>query len=372
MNQKLKILPFIIIAFIMSGNPLFAQFHTLKIPEVSNYVRETQRLGITDITIEYHSPATRGRDVWNNPNVIPQNGDPIAWRAGANMNTTLTFSTDVLINGNPLDAGTYGLHVIPRADQYEILFAHAYNQWGSYYLDLEKDVTLTVSVQADSIAFSEKLDFEFLDWKEDEVIVGLEWANQRLPITVSVDLNETVVNSFRDELRGINTYRWEAWNDAARWCLYHDTNLEEALTWADRSIRGGYNGFAANMNASNLQTKAELLLKLDRQQDLDATIQEAMDLDMDENQTNYFSTFLLRAEKYPEAVALLDAALDRHGDIWYLLLNRSIGNYFLGNKKTALKIMDQTKKISPDAFMSRLDEIEQEIINDSYELPGNR
>lgn len=368
MYQKLKIVQLLILVLAFGG-PLYGQFHTLKIPQASNYVKETQRLAITDITIEYHSPATRGRDVWNNTNVIPQNGTPIAWRAGANMNTTLTFSTDVMIEGKPLAAGTYGLHIIPRTDQYEVLFAHASNQWGSYYLDLDSDITLTVLVQADSIPFSEKLDFEFLDWREDQVTLGLEWGNQRIPINVSVDL-QTVITSFRNELRGINTYRWEAWNDAARWCLNHDTNLEEALEWANRSINGGYNGFAANKNASNLQTKAELLIQLDRQEALNQTIQEAMDLPMDEHQTNYFSIFLLRSEKYEEAKQMLAATLKRHENVWYLYLNSGLSHYFLGNKKSALKMLAETKKRAPENFAARLGEIEDEIKSNTYQLPG--
>ncbi|WP_421875056.1 DUF2911 domain-containing protein [Marinoscillum sp.] len=368
MNQRLKHL-LLITALVLCGQlTLQAQFHTLKIPKASNYVSETQTLGVTDITLTYHSPATRGRDIWNNPNIIPQNGDPIAWRAGANMNTTITFSTDVQIEGQPLASGTYGFHIIPRGDTYQLLFAHASQQWGSYYLDVDKDVTLKVSVTADSIPYSEKLDYEFLDWQEDAVKVGLEWGNRRIPFTVSVDLNETVVTSLRSELRGINTYRWEAWNDAARWCLNHDTNLEEALAWAERSINGGYHGFAANKNASNLQTKAELLQKLNRQAALDQTIAEAIVMDMNPDQTNYFSIFLLKSEKYQEAVTLLDKTLSTYPDTWYLQLNKSIGYYFLGKKKTALKLFSEVK--APEFFAQRMQEIENEIKDGTYKIPG--
>jgi tetratricopeptide (TPR) repeat protein len=370
MNQKLNIAKGLTIICLIIGNQLFAQFHTLNIPQASNYVQETQRLGITDITITYHSPATRGRDVWNNPGIIPQNGDPIAWRAGANMNTTIAFSTDVIIEGEPLEAGTYGFHIIPRDGKYELLFAHASHQWGSYYLDTEADVSLKALVDADTVSFSEKLDYEFSEWQEGQVTISLEWGNRRIPFQVAVDLNETVVNSFRSELRGLNTYRWEAWNDAARWCLNHDTNLEEALSWADRSINGGYNGFASNKNANNLQTKAELLAKLDRQQELDLTIQEAIELNMDEFQTNYFSIFLLRSEKYQQAQSMLVSALKRHEDVWFLYLNKGLSDYFLGNKKSALKMVAETKKRAPENFMARLTEIEEEIKTDSYQLPG--
>ena len=370
MNQKLRNYVLLIAMLLGVQTMTYAQFHTLKIPQASNFVTETQTLGVTDITITYHSPAARGRDVWNNPNIIPQNGEPIAWRAGANMNTTISFSTDVMIEGQPLSAGTYGFHIIPREDKYELLFAHASEQWGSYYLDVENDVTLKVEVSSEEAPYSEKLDYEFMNWQENEVTIGLEWTERRIPFKVSVDLNETVITSFRSELRGLNTYRWEAWNDAARWCLNHDTNLEEALEWANRSINGGYNGFAANKNASNLQTKAEILAKLDRKTELKQTIQEAISMDMDPGQTNYFSIFLLKTGNYEDAITLLNRTLKNHPDTWFLELNKGIGYYFLDKKSTALKLLKQLKPKAPEYFAERLGQIENEIQNGTYKLPG--
>lgn len=349
--------------------PSFAQFHTLRIPQPSNFVQETQQLAVTDITITYHSPAVRGRDVWND-GTIPMNGDPIPWRAGANMNTTMTFSTDVAINGQVLAAGTYGFHVIPRGESYTLLFAHNHNQWGSYYLDIEEDVTLRLDVQAEECAFSEKLDYEFLSTGEEAMIIGLEWADRRLPFTVSVDLNETVVNSFRSELRGINTYHWQAWNDAARWCLNHNTNLEEALSWANRSIEGGYNGFAADKNITNLSTKVELLNRLGRTAEIDPAVDEMMALSLTAYETNNLSRLLLNMGRYQDAADACSKALTKEPNTWFLQLNQGIAHYFLSDNKQALALVKQAQENGPDRFQERLKEIEGEIANGSYKLPG--
>ncbi len=349
--------------------PLFAQFHTMRIPQPSNFVQETQRLAVTDITITYHSPAVRERDVWND-GTIPQNGDPIPWRAGANMNTTIAFSTDVLINGEALAAGTYGFHVIPRGDTFTLMFAHNNNQWGSYYLNVEEDVTLQVDVDAEECTFSEKLDYEFFPSGEDAMIVGLEWAERRLPFTVSVDLNETVLNSFRSELRGINTYRWQAWNDAARWCLNHDANLEEALAWANRSIEGGYGGFAADMNITNLSTKVELLTRLGQTAEIDPTIDQMMALSLSAYETNSLSRLLLNMGRYQATVDACSKALVAEPNTWFLQLNQGIALYFLSDTKQALTLVKQAQENGPERFQERLKEIEGEIADGSYKLPG--
>lgn len=347
-----------------------AQFHTMKIPQPSNHVLETQTLGVTDITIDYSSPATRGRDVWNDRGVIPQNAEPIAWRAGANMATTLSFSTDVMIEGKSLKAGTYGFHIVPKEGIYQLIFTDVHQQWGSYYLDLENDITLSVDVSAELSDFSEKLDYEFLNWAENEVTIGLEWADQRIPFKVSVDLNKTVIESFRSELRGINTYRWEAWNDAAVWCLNHNTNLEEALTWAERSINGGYNGFAANSNLDNNGTRIRILERLEKEAEMKAAIADAIRLPTTANEANNFSILLIQMEQYEAAEEFLTTAKKAYPDAWYLNLNYGLTNYFLGNTKTALKVIDEVMKVAPENVRGRLLEIKDEVTNGTYKVPN--
>ncbi|MDC6366845.1 MULTISPECIES: DUF2911 domain-containing protein [Flavobacteriaceae] len=342
----------------------------MKIPKTSNKVIETQRLAVTDITIDYSSPSVNNRAVWDNPDVIPQKGDPIAWRAGANMNTTIFFSTDVFIEGKPLKAGKYGFHIIPDGNNFKLLFAHNANLWGSYYLNLDSDVTLEVDVQGKECPFSEKLDYEFLDWAENAVTLGLEWAGKRIPFRVSVDLNSTVVNSFRDELRGLNTYHWQAWNDAATWCLRHDTNLEEALEWVDRSIKGGYNGFAADENLTNLATKARLLKKLQRSEELTAVLNRSESLVTNPMDANNVSILMLQLEQPKKAFDFSSAMLSKYPDAWFLKLNKGISSYFLGQKEKALDELRDVADIAPEQFQKRLGEIIQEIKEGTYQLPN--
>ena len=353
----------------MTTLSISAQFHTLKIPKPSNEVMETQTLGVTDITLSYGSPSINGRDVWNDPNVIPQNGDPIAWRAGANMNTTITFSTDVSIEGQPLKAGTYGFHIIPKGETYSLLFAHNNNQWGSYYLNIEKDVTLTVDVAAESCPFSEKLDYEFLDWKGNEVKIGVEWADKRIPFTVSVDLNKTVVESLRSELRGINTYHWEAWNDAANWCLAHDTNLEEALAWADRSINGGFHGFAANRNFTNVGTKSALLKRLGHTQEYTTAVNELKNMDYSENQAFQFGRNLLSQKEYQLALEFATEANKKYSNSWILIINEGLAQYFVGDTKKAVKNIKSAITLAPQQFHDRFNTVIEEMQAGTYQIP---
>lgn len=346
----------------------FSQFHTLNIPQASPKAAVSQQLGITNITIEYSSPAVRDRDVWEG--VVPFDAQPIAWRAGANMNTRIQFSTDVSINGIAIPAGSYGLHMIPRKDaSWSLLLAENDQQWGSYYLDIDKDVFQSIEVKPEECPFRENLAYEFLTRTDSSVVIALEWEKKRIPFTVSVDLNKTVLESFRSELLGINTYRWEAWNDVARWCLRRNTNLEEALSWAERSINGGYNGFAANKNLTNLTTKIQLQKALGRDQAARQTKEEAVSAPLKgPMEVNNFARFLINEGDYDLSKKMFSRGCDVFDDPWFLQLGVAVSDYFLDERQEAVKMMKEVLKKSPDNFKGRIEEMMNEMEGGTFKL----
>src|SRR3954449_2064167 len=101
----------------------FAQ-NDLNLPDVSQAATVKQRIALTDITIAYHRPVVNGRKIWGG--LVPYGQ---VWRAGANENTTIEFSTPVSVEGKPLPAGTYGLHMIPTTDSWTIVFSKMAVAW---------------------------------------------------------------------------------------------------------------------------------------------------------------------------------------------------------------------------------------------------
>src|ERR1700735_127163 len=113
----------------------------LDLPRASQHALVSQRIGITDITINYHRPLANGRQIWGK--LVPYGQ---VWRAGANENTTITFSDPVTIEGQPLDKGTYGLHMIPGENQWTVIFSKNSKDWGSFTYKQEEDA-LRVNVK---------------------------------------------------------------------------------------------------------------------------------------------------------------------------------------------------------------------------------
>src|SRR5881396_2914711 len=106
--------------------PLLAQ-PAIRLPEASPKATVGQTIGVTDVEIDYHRPAVNKRKIWGG---LVQYG--AVWRAGANENTTISFSTPVTVEGQALPAGTYGLFMIPGPAQWTIVFSKFADAWGAY------------------------------------------------------------------------------------------------------------------------------------------------------------------------------------------------------------------------------------------------
>ena len=149
----------------LAGSPARAQFKNgsqateLNLPRLSQRATVIQRVGLTDITIVYHAPLAGGRELFGK--VVPYGN---VWRAGANENTTISFTDDVSVEGHPLPAGTYGLHMIPNADQWTIIFSKNSTSWGSFSYD-EKEDALRVTVKPAAAENRDTLAYTFDDMK---------------------------------------------------------------------------------------------------------------------------------------------------------------------------------------------------------------
>lgn len=248
----------------------FAQFKNgstpteLVLPRVSQHATVTQRIGLTDVTIAYHRPEAGGRKIWGA--VVPYDR---VWRAGANENTTITFSDDVSIEGHALPAGTYGLHTIPTADQWTVIFSKNSTSWGSFSYD-EKEDALRVTVKPHEGEMTEALDYTFDDVKPDSALATLRWEKVAVPFRISVDIKGLVLKSIKNQLRNTGGFTWAGYDEAANWCLDNNYNLEEALNWEDTSIRN-------EERFENLETKSRIYDAMGRKDDAQKTLARAFE-----------------------------------------------------------------------------------------------
>jgi hypothetical protein len=221
----------------------------LKTPEQSPAATVSQTVGLTEITVVYHRPAVAGRPIWGK--LVPY-GEP--WRVGANENTTIAFSTDVKVGGKPLKAGTYGLHALPTAKDWTIMFSNMSVAWGSFTYDQKEDAArITVTPRA-TTASVERLVYRFDDPTETKTTLVLAWEKLEVPITIEVETPKIVMANIRGQLRGTAGFSWEGYVQAANYWVKNGGPLDEALKLVDRSIQ-------MNENYQNLTVKAAIVEK---------------------------------------------------------------------------------------------------------------
>jgi hypothetical protein len=242
----------------------------VRLPRPSQKASVMQTIGVTDLTITYSRPAVKGRKIWGDaPAAATAKGAstlddsstrlkdaPIVpyghvWRTGANEATVFTVTDDVLINGQKLPAGSYSLHTIPAPNEWTIIFNSVADQWGSFNYDEKKDA-LRVQVKPEAASENQEwLSFEIPSVTPTTARVNIRWERLRVPFTVEVPNVDAIMRTKIDAAIAANPTDWRIPLSVAN-AYANDDKWEEALKWADQSIK-------VKETFQNLATKAQLL-----------------------------------------------------------------------------------------------------------------
>jgi hypothetical protein len=216
-----------------------------------------QTIGVTDITITYSRPAVKGRTIFadapatmaaratGEATLDNQNerkpGEPIVpynhvWRAGANEATMFQVTDDVLINGQPLKAGTYSLQAVPGKDEWTIIFNNDAGQWGSFTYDSKKDALRVKTKPQPAGENQESLSYTFDPVSENSTTANIRWEKVRVPFTVEVKDVKALWRAKADAVMAANPTNEGLPLQAAQ-TYANDKNWDEALKLVDQSIK---------------------------------------------------------------------------------------------------------------------------------------
>lgn len=312
-----------------------------------------EQIGLTKVEINYDRPGVKGREgkVWGQL-VPPGFTDPgfgssrsAPWRAGANENTTIEFSTSVKIEGQTLPAGKYGFFIAYDPDECTLIFSKNSTSWGHYYYD-EKEDALRVKVKSVALDKSvEWLKYEFMNQTENKATIALQWEKLMIPFTVEVDYIKDQLESFRRELRSDKGFVWESWDQAAQWCVQHNINLEQALQWSD-SATG--NSFGGDRSFLAWSTKAQVLKKMGRTADADAVMKKALPLG-NMLEIHQYGRQLLGLKSYKEALEVFKTNFTKNPNQFTTLMGLTRGYSANGDFKNALKYANMALPLAPDS-----------------------
>ncbi len=313
----------------------------------------SERIGITDVTVNYGRPAVKGREgkIWGQlvhfgyKDLGFGTSKEAPWRAGANENTTISFSTDVTVEGKPLAAGTYGLMMGVQENEVTVIFSKNTTSWGSYFYDSKEDaLRVTVKPLKDQPTV-ERLKFEFMNETDSSAVVALAWEKWAIPFTVGVNVVQTQLASLRNELRSEKGFRAEAYQQAAAYTADRNTNLNEGLRWADYAISGQ---FVGEKNFNTLRTKARLLTMLNRNAEADALMKEALPLANLPDSYQY-GRQLISQKKAKEALELFQELAKKYPNVFMSNMGLMRGYSAVGDYKKAADWGKKALTLAPDA-----------------------
>jgi len=324
---------------VLAATMALGQAPPLTVPDASPAATVSQTIGITNVTISYHRPAVNKREVWGK--LVPYDQ---VWRAGANMNTTITFSSPVTIGGKQLPAGTYGLHTIPTAGDWTIILSANSNNWGSFSYDEKQDV-LRFKATPRPADFEERLEYRFENVGENAGTAVLHWEKLEVPFTIDVDTKAVTFASLKNELYGLNQFFPQSWNNAAQWCVRNDYQLDQGLAWADKSIQ-------MQPSFGNLRTKAAILEKKGDVKQADELRARALKIATEADINNLGYT-LMAAGKSDEALAMFRKNVKDHPDSWNVYDSLGEAQAATGDKKSAVASYEKALSLAKDPVQKK-------------------
>lgn len=222
----MKKLLLIVMAFTMVYN-VNAQVTT---PQPSPLSKIEQKVGLTDITIEYSRPGVKGRKIFGG--LEPWG---TIWRTGANKNTTITFSTDVTIAGQDVKAGSYAIFTrLNSAKQWDVMFYNDTNNWGTPRNWDDSKVVATAKVDVEEIPFNvETFAIDINNIKNGGATLELIWEKSYAAIPFTVPTDEAVLKSINNVMSGpsVNDYY-----SSAVYYLQENKDMKQAMKWIDKAV----------------------------------------------------------------------------------------------------------------------------------------
>lgn len=201
----------------------------IETPQPSPFSKMEQKVGLTDVTLEYSRPNMRGRTVFGD--LIPY-GE--VWRLGANQNTKIMFSTDVTVGGKTLKAGTYAMYAVPNEKSWDVIFYTDANNWGTPQKWDEAKVAAKVSAETYQLPMQiETFTMSFDDLSSGGATLGIMWSDVYVGVNFEVPSDKMVSASIDKIMNGPGAGDYYA---AAVYYLQEGKDMKQAKEWIDKAM----------------------------------------------------------------------------------------------------------------------------------------
>ena len=201
----------------------------VKTPQPSPKSTLNQVVGLTDVTVEYSRPSAKGRPVFGD--LVPFGR---LWRTGANQNSIVSFSEDVVIKGNTLKKGKYAIFTTPKADMWEVVFYTDTDNWGTPEKWDENKVALRTNV--DPIALGNNVEtftIAINNLTNDSATLDISWEKTMVSVKFEVPTQKAAMASITKVLAGPTAGDYFS---SAQYLYQSEGDLNKALEYVNKAV----------------------------------------------------------------------------------------------------------------------------------------
>ncbi|MFG6686007.1 DUF2911 domain-containing protein [Mariniflexile sp. HNIBRBA6329] len=219
-----------LLLILMAITAVYSVDAQIKTPQPSPFSKVEQKVGLTDVVLEYSRPSMRDRVIFGD--LVPYGR---LWRLGANANTKITFSTDVTIGDNKLKAGSYAIFATPNETSWNVVF---YSDASNSGLPKEWDDSKVMAmVNAEVYPMPVKIEtftMTFDDLTSSSAVLGMLWESVYVGVKIEVPTDDMVLANINDVMNGTPT--GNDYYAAAVYYLQEGKDIKQAKTWIDKAI----------------------------------------------------------------------------------------------------------------------------------------
>jgi hypothetical protein len=204
----------------------------VQLPQASPPAFLRQTVGLTDITVNYHAPSVRGRQVFGG--LVPYGQ---LWRAGANEATLISFQDELFLNNERVPAGTYSFFIFPLSDTlWNVVLNRDTTLWGLEGYNELDDVAYLEVKPTKTADFVETMQFSFSDINTNKAKLNLAWENTKISLHIETDVEKKALENINAALANAASDDWYTWAQCAEYMLPRKEHHHKALEWINKSI----------------------------------------------------------------------------------------------------------------------------------------
>ena len=256
----------------------YFNYSQIKTPRVSPASEVEQMVGLTEIEVDYSRPSKRGRDIFGN--VVPYGK---IWRTGADNCTTISFSTDVVIDSQTIQSGKYSIFSIPSKESWEVILYSDTDLWG-VPRDWDKDKIVFKSTykinQPNVNSIDETFTISFSNITNNDADLTFSWDYVSVTVNIAVPTKKIVSENIEEVMSGSPSP--SDYYSAAVYYKQENINLDTALEWINKAI-----DLFENPRFYQLRQQSLIMAANEKYSDAIAVAEESLKLSIEADNRDY-------------------------------------------------------------------------------------